>query len=145
MSITVNLRYTGTDGSARKFAEEMISSGTVELIRNEPGNLRYEYYLSVDDPETVLLIDSWADQKAIDVHHDSKMMDTILELRKKYDLRVSAERYISEDAINEILMSRIGSYSESDPTSKAKADELKALQKELAKTDDDVILRRGKE
>ena len=52
MSITVNLRYTGTNGSARKFAEEMISSGTVELIRNEPGNLRYEYYLSVDDPET---------------------------------------------------------------------------------------------
>ncbi len=26
MSITVNLRYTGTDGNARKFAEEMISS-----------------------------------------------------------------------------------------------------------------------
>ena len=25
MSITVNLRYTGTDGNARKFAEEMIS------------------------------------------------------------------------------------------------------------------------
>ncbi|MBQ1299563.1 MAG: antibiotic biosynthesis monooxygenase [Erysipelotrichaceae bacterium] len=101
MSITVNLRYTGTNGSARKFAEEMISSGTVELIRNEPGNLRYEYYLSVDDPETVLLIDSWADQKAIDVHHESEMMNTILELRKKYDLRVSAERYISEDAIPE--------------------------------------------
>jgi hypothetical protein len=55
------------------------------------------------------------------------------------------KRYISEDAINDILMSRIASYSESDPTSKAKADELKALQKELAKTDDDVILRRGKE
>lgn len=55
------------------------------------------------------------------------------------------KRYISEDAINELLMSRIGSYSESDPQSKAKADELKALQKEIAKTDDDVILRRGKE
>ena len=31
MSITVNLRYTGTNGSARAFAEEMISSGTVAL------------------------------------------------------------------------------------------------------------------
>ena len=27
MSITVNLRYTGTDGNAVKFAEEMISGG----------------------------------------------------------------------------------------------------------------------
>ncbi len=101
MVITVNLRYTGKNGNALKFVKEMLSSGTAELIRAEKGNLRYEYYQSLDDPETVLLIDSWADQKAIDVHHDSKMMDTILELRKKYDLRVSAERYISEDAIPE--------------------------------------------
>ena len=55
------------------------------------------------------------------------------------------KRYISEDAINDIILSRMSSYSESDPQSKAKSDELKALQKELAKTDDDVILRRGKE
>lgn len=56
MAITVNLRYTGTDGNARKFAEEMISSGTVDAIRAEEGNLRYEYYQSLDDPETILLI-----------------------------------------------------------------------------------------
>ena len=55
------------------------------------------------------------------------------------------KRYISEDEIDEIIMSRISSYSESDPQSKAKADELKAIKKEIAKIDDDVILRRGKE
>lgn len=35
MSLTVQLYYTGSNGSARKFAEEMISSGLVEAIRNE--------------------------------------------------------------------------------------------------------------
>ena len=63
--ITVNLRYKGVD--ARAFAEEMTVSGTVDLIRTEAGNLRYEYYQSLDDPETILLIDSWTDQAAIDV------------------------------------------------------------------------------
>ena len=58
MAITVNLRYTGKNGNAKKFAEEMTSSGTVNLIRAEVGNLRYEYYISMEDPETVLLIDS---------------------------------------------------------------------------------------
>ena len=29
MSITVNIYYTGENGNARKFAEEMIQSGTV--------------------------------------------------------------------------------------------------------------------
>lgn len=98
MSITVNLRYTGKNGNARKFAEEMISSGTVEKIRSEKGNLRYEYYLPLEgDDETVLLIDSWENQEAIDVHHASPMMKTIAELRDKYDLHMTVERFVSDE------------------------------------------------
>ena len=97
MSITVNLRYTGTDGNARKFAEEMISSGTVDAIRAEEGNLKYEYYQSLDDPETILLIDRWANQEAIDKHHATPMMDTIAKLREKYDLHMTVERYTSAE------------------------------------------------
>ena len=98
MSIIVNLRYTGKSGSARAFAEEMTSSGTVDVIRNENGNLRYEYYLSFDDPETVLLIDEWTDQAAIDRHHASPMMQKITELRDKYDLHMTVERYVSDES-----------------------------------------------
>ena len=43
MAITLHLYYTGVDGAARRFDGEMISSGTVEKIRREPGNLKYEY------------------------------------------------------------------------------------------------------
>ena len=64
--ITIHIHYTGHDASARKFAEEMTASGTVDKIRAESGNLGYSYYLSLDDPETLLLIDSWRDQASID-------------------------------------------------------------------------------
>lgn len=97
MALTVNLRYRGTNGSAIAFVKEMTDSGTVEKIRAEEGNLRYEYYQSLDDPETVLLIDSWQDQQAIDAHHASPMMQTIAELRNKYDLHMTVERYISAE------------------------------------------------
>ena len=97
MSITVNLRYKGKSGSARAFAEEMTTSGTVEAIRKEEGNLRYEYYLSLDDQETVLLIDEWTEQAAIDLHHASPMMQKIAELRDKYDLHMTEERNISDE------------------------------------------------
>ena len=93
MPITVNLRYKGTNGSAKKFAEEMTESGTVGLIRKEEGNLRYDYYLSLEDPEELLLIDSWESQEAIDRHHQTPMMKTIAELREKYDLHMTVERY----------------------------------------------------
>ena len=97
MAITVNLRYTGKDGAARKFAEEMTAGGTVAAIRAETGNLRYEYYQPLDDPETILLIDSWTGQAAIDAHHASQMMATIAALREKYDLHMTVERYVSAE------------------------------------------------
>ena len=95
--IAVNIYYTGTNGSARKFAQEMIDSGTVQKIREEQGNIRYEYFYPVEDEETVLLIDCWENQEAIDVHHASEMMNVILALREKYDLHMKVERFISEE------------------------------------------------
>lgn len=93
MRITVNIYYTGKNGSARQFVEEMIASGTVAKIRAEEGNERYEYFFPAEDLETVLLIDSWQNEEAIDLHHKSEMMKTIAELREKYHLKMRVERF----------------------------------------------------
>lgn len=98
MSISVNLYYRGENGSARQFAEEMERSGIADAIRREEGNLEYRYFLPLDDPETVLLIDCWRDQAAIDAHHASPMMRRLAQLREKYDLHMTAERYVSAPA-----------------------------------------------
>lgn len=97
MAITVNIYYSGVNGNAKKFAEEMVSSGIVSDIRAEAGNIRYEYFYPMNDNETVLLIDSWKDQQSIDVHHNSPMMAKIIELRNKYDLHMKVERYVSDE------------------------------------------------
>ena len=94
MAIAVNIYYKGQNGSAGDFAREMTASGVVDRIRAEEGNLRYEYFVPIEDPETVLLIDSWRDQAAIDAHHTTPMMDEITRLREKYDLHMRVERYV---------------------------------------------------
>ena len=104
--ITVNLRYNGKGNAALDFAKEMTESGTVAKIRAEKGNLRYEYYLPFDETtddknDTILLIDSWENQKAIDQHHATPMMKTIAGLRDKYDLHMTIERFFSDDNIPE--------------------------------------------
>ena len=71
----MNIYYTGINGNARKFASEMESSGLTKKIREEDGNLRYEYFYPINDDETVLLID---------FHHASPMMVEIAKLRDKY-------------------------------------------------------------
>ena len=98
--ITVNLRYTGKGNSALEFAKEMTESGTVAKIRAEKGNCRYEYFQPLFDgspDKTVLLIDQWENQSAIDAHHASPMMETIAALREKYDLHMTVERYLSDE------------------------------------------------
>lgn len=99
MSLTINIYYTGENGSAKKFVEEMISKGIVEQVRKERGNKRYEYFFPENDPETVLLIDCWENQEALDLHHKSPMMEQIAELRNKYKLKMKVEQYtnISKD------------------------------------------------
>ncbi len=97
MNLTLNIYYTGENGNARKFAEEMEKSGTAAAIRAEKGNLKYEYFFPVNDKETVLLIDSWENQDAIDAHHATPMMNKITELRNKYDLHMRVERYVPDE------------------------------------------------
>lgn len=93
MSLMVNIYYTGENGNARKFAEEMMSSGIVDKVRAEDGNERYEYFFPMEDEETVMLVDRWKNQEALDTHHKSEMMKEIADLRNKYKLRMRVERY----------------------------------------------------
>ena len=96
MALTVNILYTGTGGSARKFAEDMTKSGLVDKIRAEKGNLRYEYFLPMGDPESVLLIDVWENEEALDLHHKSAEMKEVAALREKYHLKMKVQKFFEK-------------------------------------------------
>ena len=97
MNLIINIYYTGENGSARQFAEEMVKTGVVDRVRAEKGNLRYNYFFPMDDPETVLLIDRRENQEALDEHHKSPMMKEIAKLRDKYHLRMRVERFVEKE------------------------------------------------
>lgn len=104
--IVMNLYYRGMNGNARRFVEEMEKSGIADMVREEDGNERYEYFFSASDPETVLLVDAWRDQKALDEHHRSRMMKEIAALREKYDLHMTAERYLPDESAQDMTFIR---------------------------------------
>lgn len=84
--LTINIRYTGENGSARKYVEEMESSGIAARIRAIEGCLAYDYFYPADDPEGLLLIDSWENQEALNRYHASPAMQEAAALREKYGL-----------------------------------------------------------
>lgn len=93
MSFIINIYYKGENGNAKRFAEEMYSSGLVNKIREEKGNKGYEYFYPMEDKETVLLIDKWENDKALDLHHKSSMMKEIAKLREKYKLKMKVYKF----------------------------------------------------
>ena len=101
--IVIHLFYTGDGDSARRFAEEMESSGLANAIRSREGNMGYDYYDPAARPDTVLLIDRWRDQAALDAHHASPVMGQIAALREKYDLHMEVERFIARESEGEDL------------------------------------------
>ena len=84
--LTINIRYTGQNGSARKYVEEMESSGIADRIRAVEGCLGYDYFFPADDTEGLLLIDSWENQEALNRYHASPAMQEATALREKYGL-----------------------------------------------------------
>ena len=84
--LTINIRYTGPKGAAKKYVKEMEQSGIAARIRAVEGCIRYDYFFPADDPDGLLLIDEWADQAALDRYHASPMMKEAAALREKYKL-----------------------------------------------------------
>ena len=83
-----NIAFTNIDS-----LKEMVSSGIIDRVRAEEGNERYEYFFPMEDSETVMLIDKWKNQEALDLHHKSEMMKEIADLRNKYELKMRVERF----------------------------------------------------
>ncbi|KXT68495.1 antibiotic biosynthesis monooxygenase family protein [Streptococcus cristatus] len=98
MTLTIHIYYKGKGQEAIHFAKDMMDSGIVSEIRNQAGNLKYEYFRPMEDEQTILLIDQWENQEALDKHHHSETMQKILDLRKKYSLHMEVYRFVEDES-----------------------------------------------
>ena len=80
-----------------RFAEGIIGVGYGRAMEDWFDPWGEFTFFPMEDPETVLLIDQWRDQSAIDGHHASPMMAQLAALREKYDLHMTVERFVSDD------------------------------------------------
>ncbi len=94
--VVLNVYYNGENGSAKRFVEEMEKSGIAPSVREEEGNIAYKYFSSLGDDKTVMLVEKWESQRALDIHQAQKKMKTIAALRTDLRLSVCVERYTSD-------------------------------------------------
>jgi len=76
--------YKIKPGMREKFVEEIRSAGIIEKIRTEDGFVRYDYYLSIDDPNEILLAEEWSSEAQQQAHLHTDHMRKLKSIKEKY-------------------------------------------------------------
>ena len=73
-------------GTREDFIREMLELGTADACRAEEGNLEYSFFLSVENPDEVLLKEAWESRDAQQAHMKTPHMAAYKLLKDKYIL-----------------------------------------------------------
>jgi len=82
--MTLFVRYLCKSNCREAFLREIRAKGIDTAIRAEQGCLCYDYYLSVQDPDVILLVEKWTAPEAQQVHMTQPHMKELSALKKNY-------------------------------------------------------------
>lgn len=100
MSIVVNLFYEGTSAAIQELRLTMEREHISEEIENFPGNLKHEYFQSINRSNIMLIMNEWQDKASLQAFLESDVMKKVDGIRKSLDIHVSRQAYDeSEDLI----------------------------------------------
>jgi len=86
-NIILHVTYTCLPGKAEEFVTALKESGLQATVRAEDGCIQYDYHLSCEEKDTVVLIERWRDAAALAAHAAQPHMAQIAAMK---DGRVSA-------------------------------------------------------
>ena len=86
--------YTAKPGMREAFLNDVKSSGILQLILDEKGCRRYEYFASVQNPDTLLLAETWENAELQKIHMTQPHMT---------ELKMIKERYIESTEIGRMI------------------------------------------
>lgn len=90
---TIYVKFTCLENKREAFIEKMKNSGILEAIRKEDGCYKYEYYLSDENKNDILLIEQWESKEHQQIHIAQPHMD---------EMRMFKDDYISNTVLGEI-------------------------------------------
>lgn len=93
MSYGLNVLYTLKPGMRAAYLADIAAKGIQTAVRAEDGCLRYDYFLSVEKEDQLLLVEQWADRAAQQQHMTQPHMETLKQMKPLYVLDTSITDY----------------------------------------------------
>ena len=97
--LTFNVIFQCRPGERETFLGELRAAGIDAASRAEPGNRGYDFYLSVNDPDALLLIEKYTEDAAVFAHAQTAHVQRLVALKEKYVADMSMERYEGDGAM----------------------------------------------
>ncbi len=91
--LTMIVYYRCKNGQRDAFMAEIKNGKIAENSRVEPGNMQYDYFLPVDDVNTLLLLEKWESVEAQKIHTETDNFKKLGEIKAKYVATVDIEKY----------------------------------------------------
>jgi quinol monooxygenase YgiN len=91
--IILNVTYKCNPGMREEFLKAIITEGIDAACRAEAGNIKYDYYRSVDDSDELLLVEKWQDAQALAAHGKQPHFARLGEIKVKFVTDTVIEKY----------------------------------------------------
>ena len=91
--LLLHVIYRCKPGMAETFVKTVREQGLQDLIRKENGCLQYDYTLSLEEADTIVLLERWTSAEAQEIHMTQPHMAKLAELKNTYVNEVVLERY----------------------------------------------------
>ena len=92
---TIYVKYECLPQKREAFVQKVKDTGIMAAIRAENGCVRYEYYLSEEDPDVLLLIEQWESKNHQQIHLTQSHMAAMREFK---------DDYVAKTALGEIAL-----------------------------------------
>lgn len=83
-TLTLYVRYLAKPGCRETFLRQLTTRGIIDAIRQEDGCLRYDYFLSVQNADEILLVEQWQTEEQQQIHLRTPHMDQLRRLKSEY-------------------------------------------------------------
>ena len=91
--IVMNVTYKCKPEMREEFLERIITEGIDIACRAEDGNIRYDYFISTDDSDELLLVEKWRDADALAAHGKQPHFARLREIKDEFVTETIIEKF----------------------------------------------------
>ena len=91
--IVMNVTYKCKPEMREEFLERIMTEGIDIACRAEDGNIKYDYFISTDDSDELLLVEKWRDADALAAHGRQPHFARLREIKDEFVTETLIEKY----------------------------------------------------